>query len=109
MKIPYDTAGKTILSGTLPEAVTDYDTGAAKHDPTGAALFATYLLILLSSGPETIKVQTVGAPADLVVGQPVTVTDLVATTWQMGERSGVSFRASSITPANVPAIRRSDS
>jgi hypothetical protein len=41
-------------------------------------------------------VKVAGLPKSITAGSPVKVSDLVATTWQMKERNGVSFRAESI-------------
>ena len=43
-----------------------------------------------------------GEPKGLGEFTPVKVTDLVASTWTMGERTGVSFKAAKVE-ATVPA------
>jgi hypothetical protein len=110
MRLPIKTADVVALCAALPVSVTEHGTDTVKLDAaTGLPLSQVLFIALFESGPETISAKVPGNPTDLVVGQPVNVTDLVATTWAMGDRSGVSFRAASITPANAAAIRRSES
>jgi len=100
MILPIDTSTTTTLCGCTAEPVTDFASGAPKTDATsGAPMYSVPVILLAATGPEVISVKVAGHPAGLVVGQPVTVTGLTATTWAMGDRSGVAFRASSIEAA----------
>lgn len=47
--------------------------------------------------------RTAGESKGLSVGGAVKVSGLVATTWAMGDRSGVSFRAAKVEPAPARA------
>lgn len=100
MILPIDTSATTALCGGTAEPVTDFASGAPKSDPaSGAPLYSVPVILLAATGPEVILVKVAGQPAGLVVGQPLTVSGLVATTWAMGDRSGVAFRATSIEAA----------
>ena len=50
---------------------------------------------------EVITVKVAGEVRGLGQFTPVKVTDLVATTWNMADRSGVSFSASRIEAVNA--------
>jgi hypothetical protein len=52
------------------------------------------------TGAKVVKVTTAGAPK-VAADQMVRVSGLVALPWSMDGRSGVAFRAQSITPAKA--------
>ena len=107
MILPIDTSTTAALCGGMAEPVTDFASGAPKTDATsGAPLYSVPMILLAATGPEVIAVKVAGQPAGLVVGQPLTVTGLTATTWAMGDRSGVAFRASSIEAAGSARASR---
>lgn len=98
MKLPIDTTGITFLVATAPEPVRDYESKQHKTDESGALLFAVQLVALGGDGAEVISVKVAGEPATLTQGSPVRLTGLVATPWSMGDRAGVSFKASGMEP-----------
>jgi hypothetical protein len=98
MRLPIDTNGITFLCAMAPEPVMDFDTKRQKGDANGEPLYAVQLVLLADGGAEVISVKVPGSqPAGLTAGVPVTVAGLVATPWSMGDRSGVSFKATSIS------------
>jgi hypothetical protein len=110
MKLPIDTTGVTFLCALAPEPVMDFETKRQKGDLNGEPLFAVQLVLLADGGAEVISVKIVGTPAaGLVSGTPVAVVGLVATPWSMGDRSGVSFKASSIQPLTAAGASRPSS
>lgn len=97
---PVDTAHMVCLCGGVPEPVTDFGTGVPKLDTVTNKPLVSVPVVLISDGhPEVAAVKVPGPVAALTVGAPVALDGLVATTWAMGDRSGVAFRANSITPA----------
>ncbi|QUD82950.1 hypothetical protein J8M97_25410 [Gordonia polyisoprenivorans] len=103
MRLKIDTTTSRFLVTKNPEPKLSFDTGAPRLDPaTGLAQFAVQLLALDESGGEILTVTVVGDPK-LAVTQAVTVTGLVAIPWSQGDRSGVAFRADSITAADATA------
>ncbi len=102
MILPINTHGLTVLCGGNAEPVTDFSTGQPKLDAaTNHPLYAVPLIMLMSTGPEVIAVKVAGMPNGLAIGGAVQVSDLVATTWAMGDRAGVAFRAASITASTT--------
>ena len=102
MRLEVRTDRAQFLVSQAPQARSDGD-GRQKADrATGELLYATELVAMDDSGAEVIKVTTAGAPK-VAAGQFVTVVGLVATPWSMDGRSGVAFRAQSITPAKQQA------
>ena len=105
--IPID-VGK--LSGftcsLLPAPYADRETGDARRDrDSGLPL---YLVGVNVSNPEareaySLTIQVPGEPVGLAENQVVRVYDLTASPWDRDGRSGVTYRASAITPANTPA------
>jgi hypothetical protein len=107
MKLPIDTTGVTFLCALAPEPVMDFETKRQKGDLNGEPLYSVQLVLLADGGAEVISVKIAGTPpAGLLSGIPVAVTGLVATPWTMSDRSGVSFKASSVQPLTTVAASR---
>ena len=96
MRLPIDTQHLNFIAVGIPEAVVDFDSKQPRHDPDGRALFSLSIVALGAEGADILIVKVAGLPKGITAGSPVKVTDLVATTWQMKDRNGVSFRAESI-------------
>jgi hypothetical protein len=102
MRLEVRTDRAQFLVSKAPEPRNDGD-GRQKADrDTGELLYGTELVAMDASGAEVIKVTTGGAPK-VAVGQFVTVVGLIASPWSMEGRSGVAFRAQSITVAKQQA------
>jgi len=95
MKLPIDTAGLTFMCASEPEAVLDFETKKHKADENGEPLYGVQIVALGDGGAEVINVKTPGRPS-VGAGQTLSVTQLVATPWSMGDRSGVAYRAAKI-------------
>lgn len=103
MKLRIDTTGVTFLCTRIPEQRTNFDTGAPRVDKaTGQALWQVQLIALDATGGEVLAVTVVGEPK-VVVGQPVSVTGLVALPWSQDGRSGIAYRAEAITATDPAA------
>lgn len=87
----------------------DFDTKRQKADENGEPLFSVQLVALADGGAEILTVKVAGEPKGLHQGVPVKVTGLVATTWTMGDRNGIAFKATRIEPASAPAPARNAS
>ncbi|OBF58048.1 hypothetical protein [Mycolicibacterium monacense] len=97
MKLKVDTVGVSFLCTRAAEQRTDFSSGQPKIDKaTGLGLWVVQVLALDADGGEVIAVTVAGEPK-VTVGQPVTVTHLVALPWNQDGRSGVAFRADAIT------------
>ena len=98
MRFPVDTSAVKFVAGGAPEPALDYDTKAPKLDESGKPIFNVYLFAVGAGGRDQLTVKVVGEPKGIGEFTPVRVHELVATTWSMENRSGVSFRASAIEP-----------
>lgn len=104
MRLPVDTSVVHFVSAGPSEPVVDFDTKAPKLDPNGVAVNQVHLFVVGDGGTrEVISVKISGEVRGLGLFTPVKVTDLLATTWNMGDRSGVSFSASKIEAIVVKA------
>jgi hypothetical protein len=65
-------------------------------DENGTALFNVPLFAAGSGVKDSITVKVAGEPKGLSEFTPVKVTNLMATTWEVGTNHGVSFRADRI-------------
>lgn len=96
MQLEIRTDGVDFVVSVLPVPKNDGD-GRQKADrSTGELLFTTELVAMDDRGAEVIRVTTPGEPK-VSKRQPVKVTGLVVTPWAMDGRSGVAFRADTIT------------
>jgi hypothetical protein len=97
--LPIDTSGMSLQCAAPPVAVVDFKSKLPKADENGAPLFTVELVALHNGGAEIMPVRLTGLPPEsLVQGTPVRVSGLVATHWEMGDWSGVAFRADRIDP-----------
>ncbi len=103
MRLRLDITNTQFLVTRAAEPRLNFDTGAPRIDPdSGLALHSVQVLALDETGGEVLNVTVVGDPK-VPVTQPVTVLGLVAIPWSQGDRSGVAFRADSITARTTPA------
>ena len=103
MRLPVDTTTAHFMAAGPPEPTVDFDTKAPKTDGSGQILFQVPVLCVGGGTRELITVKVVGEPKGVGEFTPVKIVDLVATTWSMGERSGVSFRAAKVEAAGARA------
>jgi hypothetical protein len=97
MRLPVDTSVVHFVSAGPSEPVVDFDTKQPKTDANGVAVNQVHLFVVGDGGTrEVITVKVSGEIRGLGLFTPVKVTDLLATTWNMDNRSGVSFSASKI-------------
>jgi hypothetical protein len=97
MRLKLDTSTTRFIVTRAAEPRLNFDTGSPKTDAaTGLPLYAVQVLALDDTGGEVLSVTVAGDPK-LAVTQPVSVSGLVAIPWSQGDRSGVAFRAATIT------------
>ncbi|MFD0316082.1 SCO3933 family regulatory protein [Streptomyces flavalbus] len=104
--IPVDTARLGVLRcANVPEVkFSNSETQEVKKDRDGNPVY-TVAVTVRPDGRRisVIEIAVSGEPKGLEAGQIVKVIGLTAFVWSMGDRSGVSFRADTITPAHGPA------
>ena len=96
MRLPIDTGSVKFAAAGLAEPVLDYETKVPKLDENGVALFNVPLFAAGSGIKDSITVKVSGEPKGLTEFTLVKVTNLVASTWEVGNNHGVSFRADRI-------------
>ena len=96
MRLQIDTQTVKFAAAGPAEPVLDYETRAPKLDENGTALFNVPLFAAGSGVKDSITVKVAGEPKGLSEFTPVKVTNLMATTWEVGTNHGVSFRADRI-------------
>src|SRR5690349_20626432 len=99
MQFRVDTDGMTFIVGGI-RGVMDFETKAQVLDKSsGVPLFDVDVMAVLSGErPEQLTVRVVGQPSGIEIGTRVRFRDLSARTWEMGDRHGVSFKASLVEP-----------
>ena len=106
MRLPIDTGAMTFMCAAEPGPVLDFETKQQKADEHGQALFSTQLVALQDGGAQVVSVKTAGRP-DVQPGQTITVRELIATPWGIGDRNGISFRATSLDATSGEPARGS--
>jgi hypothetical protein len=107
-KFNLSTAGTTYIVGRSAEAAREYDANlpadqrAQKRDGSGRPLVVMQLVALGDDGAELMRVESTTDPG-VAQGTSVRVEGLTATTWEVDGRSGISYRAESITALNARA------
>ncbi|MGW4077267.1 SCO3933 family regulatory protein [Streptomyces asiaticus] len=103
--IPVDTSRLGVLRCAVgPEPkIADFESKEVKKDREGNTVY-TVAVTVRQDGRRVsvIEIAVPGEPKGVVEGSEVRVTGLEAFAWAMGDRHGISFRASAITP--VPAV-----
>jgi hypothetical protein len=100
MGLPVDTSRAIIICGQTPEAMVDRTTGERRTNQDGAPMWRVWCVLLGEDEPTPMRVKTAKEPKGLVKGQPVTISDLVASSWTTPDGNNVDlFNASSIEPA----------
>jgi hypothetical protein len=90
----------------LPAPSVDRDSGEPRRDRrSGLPVFLVGVNVSNEEEREaySLTIQVPGEPAGLALNQVVKVYDLTASPWDRDGRSGVTYRASAITPANAAA------
>jgi hypothetical protein len=110
MRLRINTNDVTFLATRVAEQRTDRETGAVRTDrETGLPLWQVQVAALDSSGGEVVAITVAGQPANVTIGAPVVIEDLVAIPWSQGERSGVAYRAAAIRPLDAASTRSAKS
>lgn len=98
MKLKIDTTSVTFTCTRAPEPRTNFDTGQPRVDKaTGMPLWQVQVMALDESGGDVIGVTVAGEPK-VSAGRAVSITGLVAVPWSQDGRSGIAYRADTITP-----------
>lgn len=83
-----------------PERKTNPETGEVRKDRDGNAVWSVGVAVRQQGRrASVIEVSTSAEPKELIEGGAVTLMDLEAYAWTMGDRSGISFRAAAVLPA----------
>ncbi|MEU5126111.1 SCO3933 family regulatory protein [Streptomyces mobaraensis] len=107
--IPVDVSRLGVLRcAVAPEPkIANFDTGEVKKDKEGNTVYTVGVMVRQEARRvSVIEVAVPGEQPGVVEGAEVRVTGLEAFAWAMGDRHGVSFRASAITPAPETAPTR---
>jgi hypothetical protein len=100
VRLPVDTSGMTLVAMARPEPVVDFATRAPKADANGQPLYTVQVAAMFEDQGEVLAVKVAGEPTGIIAGLPVQVDRLVAQPWELGERSGIAYRAASIRPTD---------
>jgi hypothetical protein len=103
MRLPIDTVAVQFMSAGPAEPVLDFDTKAPRLDANGQALYSVHLFAISPDSYDTWTVKVAVEPKSIGNFTPVKVTNLIASTWDIGGNHGVSFKADKIEPAKIAA------
>ena len=101
--LPLDTGKLGAALCVSCEIKTDPDTKAVRADRDGVPIWVVGVAVRPEGRKGAlIEVSVSGEPTGLLVGGHVELHNLEAFWWEVGGRSGLSFRADRITPALAP-------
>ncbi len=100
MRLPVNTAAMVFIAMSRPEPVMDFTTRQPRTDQAGAPLYTVQVAAMFEDQGEILAVKVAGQPAGIGQGVRVELAGLVAAPWEMGDRSGIAYRAASIRPAS---------
>lgn len=103
MRLPIDTNAVRFATAGPAEPVLDFESRTHRVDDAGQPLYNVHLFAAGDRVRDSITVRVAGEPKGLAEFTSVKVTGLVATTWEIGDRHGVSFRADRIEPTRSQA------
>jgi hypothetical protein len=104
MRLPVDTSAVSFVTAGPAEPAIDFDWKQQKLDESGQPVFNVHLFSVGAGGRDVITVKVSGEPKGIGQFTPVRVTELVATTWSMSDRSGVSFKATKVESVATPKV-----
>ncbi len=104
MRLTVDTTATNFITAGPAEPSVDFESKQQRLDENGHPIFTVHLFAVGSGTRDVISVKVSGEPKGIGQFTQVKLTDLVATTWQMGDRFGVSFKASKVDPIATPKV-----
>jgi hypothetical protein len=99
VRLPVDTSAMVLVAMAVPEPVVDFTTRQPKADANGQPLYTVQVAAMYGDQGEVLAVKVAGEPGGIRPGMAVEVAGLMAQPWELGDRSGVSYRAAIIRPA----------
>ncbi|MEU4494639.1 hypothetical protein AB0F96_14595 [Streptomyces sp. NPDC023998] len=105
-QIPVDTAVMTVMLIQAPEPkLKNRETGEVAVDKSGKTLFNVNVAVIVDGRPDAVAVVVVedGVQPDLFPGMPVALPGLVARPWENDFGHGISYKATAVMAAQVPA------
>jgi hypothetical protein len=100
VRLPVETSAMVLVAMAAPEPVVDFTTRQPKADSSGQPLYTVQVAAMYGDQGDVLAVKVAGEPAGIRPGMAVEIAGLVAQPWDLGDRSGVSYRAASIRPAD---------
>ena len=101
MRLPIDTVAVQFMSAGPAEPVLDFETKAPRLDGNGQPLYSVHLFAISPDSYDTLTVTVASEPKGIGNFTSVKVTNLIASTWDIGSNHGVSFKADKIELAKV--------
>jgi hypothetical protein len=99
MRLPIDTTAIQFVSAGPADPVLDFETRTQRVDESGTPMFTVHLFGIAEGSHDTYNVKVAGEPKGIGNFTPVKVTGLMITTWEIGDKHGVSFKATAIEPS----------
>jgi len=105
MKLLMDTGKMQVMVSREPTEKKDQNGRQKMERDTGRPMWSTQVFIQDGEGGDVILVTTAGARPDVTVGQIVSLVKLEALPWATNGRSGVAYRAESISSASIQSVK----
>ena len=101
MRYRVATDGDQLLAANAAEPVVDRESGRPRLGPNGQPDQVLSVVVMGADSADVWRVRTTEVAKGISQGVPVRILGLVATTWELNGRAGVSLRAERIEPASA--------
>jgi hypothetical protein len=101
MRYRVATEGDQLLAATAAEPVLDRESGRPRLGPNGQPDQMLTVVVMRGDGADVWRVRTTDVAKGIAQGVAVRIHGLVATSWELNGRAGVSLRAERIEPASA--------
>ena len=98
MELNIDVTGKEFIVTRDPAPKLDASQEQRTDKATGLPTWSTQVCVTDNTGGEIINISTAGDKPQVYTGEDATVEGLIAIAWHTNGRSGIAYKATTITP-----------
>jgi hypothetical protein len=109
VRFPIDVGRLSFIAGSDPAGVMDMEGRQRADKATGELLWGLDLVALGGEdGAQVWPVRVAGEPKGISIGQPVRVDGLMAMSWEIDGRHGISFRVRRLEASGAATSKRAE-
>lgn len=101
MRYRVATDGDQLLAANAAEPVLDRETGRPRLGPNGQPDQVLTVVVMRGDGADVWRVRTTDVAKGISQGVAVRIHGLVASSWELNGKSGISLRAERVEPVSA--------